>query len=76
MKTFEPGKTYFGRSVCDHDCIFKITVAKRTPKTITTTKGETFRIKLFDSGGWEESEGIFLKQYSMAPIILAAKEQK
>lgn len=31
---FEAGKTYYNRSICDHDCIFKITVISRTDKTI------------------------------------------
>ena len=35
MKKFEIGKTYFCRSICDHDCIFEMTVISRTEKTIT-----------------------------------------
>jgi hypothetical protein len=35
MTKFEPGKTYFTRSICDHNCIFSVEVLKRTAKTIT-----------------------------------------
>lgn len=44
MSKFEAGKTYSTRSVCDHDCIIRVTVAKRTAKTITTDAGKVLRI--------------------------------
>lgn len=34
MKQFESGKTYAAHSICDYDCIFKITVISRTDKTL------------------------------------------
>ena len=40
MTIFAPGKTYWTRSICDSDCIFKITIAKRTAKFVTTTEGK------------------------------------
>ena len=40
MTIFTPGKTYWTRSICDYDCIFKITIAKRTAKFVTTTEGK------------------------------------
>ncbi len=43
MITFEVGKTYATRSICDHNCIIRVTIAKRTSKTVTTTEGKTFR---------------------------------
>lgn len=43
MFKFEVGTTYSTRSLCDHDCIISVTIAKRTPKTVTTTEGKTFR---------------------------------
>ena len=48
MATFETGKTYMGRSVCDQNAAFTITVAKRTPTTITTTKGKRLGVKSLD----------------------------
>lgn len=69
MKTFEIGKTYFTRSICDHDCIIKVTIASRTAKTIKTTDGETFRIAV-----WNEVEQITpWGRGSMMPIIDATK---
>ena len=44
MKQFEIGATYYCRSICDYNCIFTITVAKRTAKTITTTEGKRLGI--------------------------------
>lgn len=49
MTSFETGRTYWTRSVCDHNCIIRVEVLKRTPKTITTTGGKTFRIFTYDS---------------------------
>jgi hypothetical protein len=34
MKKFELNKTYYGRSICNHDSICKITVTKRTDKSV------------------------------------------
>lgn len=65
---FETGKTYTTRSICDYNCIFSITVAKRTAKTITTTDGKTLRV-----GERDGVEQVFhLGRYSMAPCIRAA----
>jgi len=35
MCKFEEGKTYQTRSIGDNNCIFEITVIKRTAKTVT-----------------------------------------
>lgn len=43
---FKVGKTYNTRSIGDHNCIYSITIAKRTAKTIKTTEGRTFRPKV------------------------------
>lgn len=65
MQTFQPGKTYATRSICDHNCIISLTVAKRTAKTITTTDGKTLRINL-----WQDVEQVKpWGSYSMAPIV-------
>ncbi len=67
VATFTTGKTYTGRSACDHNCIFSLTVAKRTAKTITTTSGKTLRVGLYDGAEFVKPMG----SYSMAPIIAA-----
>lgn len=48
MTSFEPGKTYKTRSICDSNCWFSITVASRTAKTIKTTEGKTLRVGSYD----------------------------
>lgn len=69
MITFQVGKTYTTRSVCDHDCIIKATIAKRTAKTVQTTEGKTFRVST-----WHDGECEYIKpwgSYSMAPMLKA-----
>lgn len=72
MATFETGKTYWTRSVCDYDCIISITVIKRTAKTITVKiMGEIKSLRVKESSGveWVRPWGSF----SMAPSIHADK---
>lgn len=68
-KAFKIGQTYQTRSVCDHDCIISITVAKRTAKFLTTTDGKRLGIKIcpFDDVELVMPWG----RYSMAPSISA-----
>lgn len=70
MNTFEVGKTYTTRSVCDHECIISVFIEKRTAKTVTTIiHGEE---KVFRIGKYAGSELIKpWGSYSMAPIISA-----
>lgn len=67
---FEVGKTYSTRSICDRNCIFSITVAKRTAKTITTDEGKILRISTAYNG--IEAVAPF-GRYSMSPTIFAAR---
>lgn len=68
MNTFQVGQTYTTRSIGDHDCIIRVTVAKRTAKTITTAAGKTLRIsKFYDGAEMVKPWG----SYSMAPIVTA-----
>lgn len=69
LAKFEPSKTYWTRSICDADCIFEITVASRTEKTITTTEGKRLKINSYDG-----CESVMpMGRYSMAPSISADK---
>lgn len=74
MKTFETGKTYSMRSICDHNCIWTYTVTKRTAQTITITDGEetkTCRISKRYSE-YRGAETVYpFGQYSMAPSLTA-----
>lgn len=69
MAKFETGKTYFTRSVCDHDCIIRITVASRTAKTIVTTDGKRFRVSEWSGVEQVKPWG----SYSMCPVVGADK---
>lgn len=68
MNTFQIGKTYTTRSACDHNCIFSVTVASRTTKTIKTADGKTLRIGQYDGAEFVKPMG----SYSMAPIVRAS----
>ena len=67
MDAFKVGSTYSARSICDRDCIFSITVTKRTAKTISTACGKTLRIKERDG----KETVMPMGNYSMAPVIRA-----
>lgn len=69
---FAAGKTYFTRSVCDADCIIRVTIAKRTAKTITTDEGKVLRVSEWDGVERVKPWG----SYSMAPIVSADREAK
>jgi hypothetical protein len=67
MARFETGKTYVTRSICDADMIVRVTVAKRTDKTIVTVTGDRLRVKVWNGVEQVKPWG----SYSMAPIISA-----
>ena len=67
---FEAGKTYMTRSICDYQCIVRVQVISRTPKTIRADIGasgvKTLKIGV-NVAGVE-----FVRpwgRYSMAPIV-------
>lgn len=70
MKTFEAGNTYETRSIGDYDCKIRVTIAKRTAKTVTATDGKSFRVAV-DMHGDESFRP--WGNYSMAPFMSAAK---
>lgn len=65
MNAFQTGQTYQTRSICDHDCIISVTIASRTDKTVKTTDGKIFRVKVYDGAEYIKPWG----SYSMAPMI-------
>lgn len=70
---FETGRTYFCRSIGDHECVWEYTIARRTAKTIYTTCGKALRInKTLTAMDGVESV-MPLGRYSMAPILSADK---
>ncbi len=68
MATFQIGKTYKTRSICDHDCIIAVHVESRTAKTIKTPTGKVLRISVFEGVERVKPWG----SYSMAPVVSAA----
>lgn len=69
MSKFEAGKTYEGRMICDYDLIERITIAKRTEKSVVTTEGKRLKIHVWDGAELVYPNG----QYSMATIIRAER---
>ena len=76
MNMFEPGKTYSTRSLCDHECIYRVRIIKRTAATITADlEGCGGRgLKTFRVHRDHEGDECFrpLGSYSMAPVIRAS----
>ena len=65
---FEEGRTYYGRSIGDHNCIIRVSVARRTAKTIVTAEGKRLRIKK----NWRGVESVEpWGQFSMSPSVAA-----
>lgn len=74
MNTFQPGQTYWTRSICDHDHIITVEVLSRTAKTIKakTVRGiQTFRISQYNGVEQVMPWG----RFSMAPIVDASRVQ-
>jgi hypothetical protein len=71
MTTFQIGKTYTTKSICDSNCIFSFEVLKRTEKTITIKDifGEIVKRGVYLYEGNEQCKP--LGNYSMCPIISA-----
>ena len=75
MKKFRKDKTYWMRSICDSECVWRITVVCRTAKTVTL-KGDGLQgVKRCRISEWEGVEQCRpLGNYSMAPVLNADKE--
>lgn len=66
---FETGKKYFTSSVCDHNCIYSITVIGRTAKTLKASD-ESGNIKTLRISEYQGVEQVKPKgSYSFAPVI-------
>jgi hypothetical protein len=66
---FEVGKTYSTRSICDHNCIYRITVLSRTAKTIRVRIGGE-RDKTLRPYVYRDAEQVKpFGSYSMCAII-------
>lgn len=72
MKKFEVGKTYYAKSICDSDTIFKITIIKRTAKSIVYEQHGKQKRAFFKTG--QDGEYFIQGNYSMAPVFDAKRE--
>jgi len=69
---FKIGTTYFTRSICNHDCIYKFEILNRTAKSVLILKdGDIVRRRLSIWNGAESFKPF--GSYSMAAIISADK---
>ena len=78
VATFEAGRTYATRSACDHECIFRYTVTRRTDKSVWIKEAagnrvnQTAQVTRRRIEVWNGSEMIYPDgKYSMCPIIRA-----
>ena len=70
MTKFEIGKTYSTRSICDHNCIFSITVLSRTASFITVAnRNEVNRLKVSTAHNGTEEQVFPNGRHSMAACI-------
>lgn len=72
IKQFQVGKTYWCRSICDHECIFRYEITGRTEKTVTFklgTKTKRCKINVWDGVETIKPQGT----YSMCQILTAEK---
>ncbi|WP_022669431.1 hypothetical protein [Desulfospira joergensenii] len=72
IKKFEVSKTYGTRSICDHNCIFKFTIIRRTDKSVWIQRPGETKIERRKIDIWDGAENIFPHgKYSMAAILRA-----
>ena len=77
LTQFQTGKTYFTRSICNHDCIFRFEILRRTAKSVwifdPDERGRTTRRQI---EVWNGVETFYPHgHYSMAAIISADKPE-
>lgn len=72
MEKFEIGKSYKTRSMCDHDCIYTMTVISRTEKSIQY-RDDYNEIKRKKINIDQDGEFIITEKWSMAPVFRASR---
>ena len=74
-KVFEVGKTYYTRSICNHDCVITGKVLRRTAATVTMeVRGEGVKTLRISKGLSAMCGAEAVKpwgSYSMAPTLTA-----
>ena len=71
IKKFKVGESYFMRSICDHECVWKYKVVARTAKTVTLESlgNQPEQIKRRVSVYQNKEFCRPLGKYSMSPIL-------
>jgi hypothetical protein len=73
---FEVGKSYATRSICDSDTWMRVTILKRTDKTVTVKRGDKTKVCKI-AADWQGYESIKpWGSYSMCPVISSCDEGK
>jgi hypothetical protein len=74
--TFQIGQTYQTSSPCDHECTIRVTITRRTAKTVTVTSEDipNQKIHIFRVYVWHDVESFRpWGTHSMCPIMTADK---
>ena len=72
IKRFKVSTKYGTSSVCDHNCIFKFTITKRTEKSIWFFERDPKKVTRRKLDIWEGEETFRpYGTYSMAPVLSA-----
>lgn len=74
---FEAGRTYYTRSVCDHECIFRFEVVRRTARSVWIVEPGSSKPPARKAiSVWQGVETIKPHgSYSMAPILSADRAE-
>jgi hypothetical protein len=73
--SFEVGRTYYTRSICDHECIYQLTVVGRTACTVRVNdhRGTNRTLRVFMD--YDNVEAVKPNgTYSMCAVIRANKQ--
>lgn len=73
IKSFKFGKTYYDRSICDHNCIFSFVILARSAKQVTISQhGKISKRGIQTIDGVEQFKPF--GTYSMCAIVSADRE--
>ena len=67
--TFTIGQTYYTRSICDSDCVIKVTIESRTKCFVKTTDGKRLKVSVYNGVEQVSPWG----KYSMSPKVDSTK---
>lgn len=68
--TFSAGRTYWTRSVCDHDCVWQFTIVRRTARNVWFRAGTDSEVQRRGITTESGREFFFpFGRYSMAAIV-------